>query len=130
MTVKQKVDYYKIPKRYADFMYKREGQHTKQIESSCLHPKNTGIKKKDTTFFPGCCNVRFDRKTLPKKGKSILNGCFIEKKGIAWLVWETRTRCLLGLVYDEDRLEIKTKEWKERFNELNQKEKDRKNMGQ
>jgi hypothetical protein len=118
-TAKERIAYYKIPEKLAKFMLKREQSKSGNIKhtSYCNHPKNTGIGKKDTVFLGECCNVRFDRKTFPKSGKSVLNGCFIEKKPYGWLVWEKTTRALLGLVYNESNLESKTKEWKRRFNE-------------
>ena len=61
------------------------------------HPKYTGIGKKDTSFYPGCCNVIFDRKTIPKGGKSIVDGCFLKDKGTYTLVYDIQTRALLGI---------------------------------
>lgn len=66
-----------------------------------FHPKSTGIGKKDTAFYRGCCHVRFDRKTLPKGGKSVINGCFIERKAYGWLIWCKTTRALLRLTKQE-----------------------------
>jgi hypothetical protein len=113
----KRIHYYNIPDTLANFLRAREEATPVKHSSPCLHPKNTKIGKKDTTFFEDCCHVRFDRKTLPKSGKSILNGTFIENKGYAYLVWDRETRALFGLVYDESELDSKTKEWKRRFNE-------------
>jgi len=75
------------------------------------HPKHTGIGKKDTTFYPGCCNVCYDRQKLPKSGKSIVDGCFIRDKGTYKLVYDISTRALLGLDIN------KIKQYKELLNE-------------
>ena len=86
------------------FVERRAAKHTpKSTETVGEHPKHTGIGKKNTSFYPGCCNVLFDRKTIPKSGKSIVDGCFIKDKGSYELVYDTQTRALLGL----DRRKIK-----------------------
>ncbi len=75
------------------------------------HPKHTGIGKKDTSFYPGHCNVIFDRKTMPKSGKSLIDGCFIKDKGTYQLVYDVKTRALLGLDVN------KIKQYKELLND-------------
>ncbi len=76
-----------------------------------LHPTKTGIGKKETSFYPHFIHVRFNRKTLPKSGKSIVNGCFVEIKGFYALIWDIKTRALLTLC-SVDLIEEKTKEFK------------------
>ena len=61
-----------------------------------LHPKH-GLPKKETSFYPGFCHVLFDRKTIPKGGKSIIDGCFVKEKDHYQLVYDRETRALLGL---------------------------------
>ena len=75
------------------------------------HPKYSGIGKKNTSFYPGCCNVIFDRKTIPKSGKSLINGCFIKDKGSYQLVYDIKSRALLGI--DVNKIE----QYKELLNE-------------
>ena len=80
------------------FVERRAVKHTpKVIGVVGEHPKYTGIGKKDTSFYTGSCNVLFDRKTIPKSGKSIVDGCFIKDKGSYKLVYDISTRALLGL---------------------------------
>jgi len=117
-TAKQKIAYFNIPEPLASFLLAREKHEVIPEKSYCQHPKNTGIPKKDTTFFKECCHVRFDRKTLPKSGKSIVNECFVESKAYGYLVWDKETRALFGIVKDAEQLNDKTKEWKRRFDEL------------
>ena len=83
-------------------------------DSNGLHPSKC-LHKKFTTFYGDVCYVRFDRKTLPKSGKSILNNCFIEKKNTVWLIWDIKTRALLGIGNDKN-LVCKTLEYSKRFN--------------
>ena len=118
---KELIHYYKVNPELAAFMLRREARLTKQKDkhdTGCYHPKNTGIGKKDTSFYDGCNHVRFDRKKLPKSGKSIINDTFVEKKGFVWLVWHLKTRALLGVIYNDTNIEKLTEEWKRRFNEL------------
>ena len=77
--------------------------------------KAKNITKVPYTLLNEACHVRFDRKTLPKSGKSILNDCFIEKKNKVWLIWHRQTRALLGIANDKN-LACKTLEYSERFN--------------
>jgi len=80
--------------------------------------EHKNFPKKETTFVEGVCNVRFNRKTLPKGGKSVLNGCFIELSGQHWLIWDLVTRASLGICKNEDRLDLVTKSLQERFKVL------------
>jgi len=75
------------------------------------HPKHTGIGKKDTSFYPGACKVGFHRKTFPKSGKSIIDGCFVQAKHHYHLIYDLETRCLLGLDIN------KIKQYRELLNE-------------
>lgn len=75
------------------------------------HPKY-GLKKKETSFHEKFTHVRFDRKTLPKSGKSIVGNCFVEDKGSYHLIWDKETRALLGLNIN------KIEEYERKFNEL------------
>jgi hypothetical protein len=100
-------------------MKRRAAAHVVKDKSDhgCMAPKN-GLPKKATSFYKGCCMVRFDRKTMPKSGKSFVNGCFVEKKSYAYLVWDTSSRALLGIVKHEHELEEKAKEWKRRIDDM------------
>jgi hypothetical protein len=117
-TAKENIIYFKIPEEYHDFMLKREkalaGTVKKHDTYGCLHPKN-GLSKKVTSFYKGCCHVRFDRKTLPKSGRSVINDCFVENKYDVYLVWYRPTRALLGIVKRESDLAEKINEWKRRL---------------
>ena len=94
------------------FVDRRAVKHThKSTETVGDHPKHTGIGKKNTSFYPGCCNVLFDRKTIPKSGKSIKDGFFIKDKGTYSLVYDIQTRALLGLDIN------KLKEYRELLND-------------
>ncbi len=100
----------------AEFERNQEKKHAKPKQfTQGYHPSKSGIGKKDTSFYPGCCNVRFNRKTLPKSGKSIIDGCFVEDKGSYKLVWDRETRCLLGLDVN------KIPEYKRKLNELRER---------
>jgi hypothetical protein len=74
------------------------------------------LPKKLTTFCGDVCHVRFNRKTFPKSGKSIINNCFVEGKDIK-LIWDTSTRALLGLT-NEANLEATTAKYQKQFKEL------------
>ena len=74
------------------------------------HPKHA-LAKKYTSFYPGCCHVLFDRKTIPKGGKNIQDGCFIKQKDHYHLIYDRETRALLGLDIN------KIKEYRRRFDE-------------
>ena len=87
------------------------------------HPTKTGIGKKDTIFFEGCCNVLFDRKTIPKSGKSIKDSCFIKDKKIYHLIYDIDTRALLGLNIN------KLKEYQRRFDEIKRRSSNDKHRG-
>jgi len=78
------------------------------------HPTK-GLYKKLTSFYEGHCRVRFDRKTFPKTGKSIVNNCFIDSKDGISSVYDYHTRALLGIC-KTDNVDKYTKKWKEQFN--------------
>lgn len=95
------------------FQERQAAKHLhKQSFTAGEHPKHTGIGKRDTSFYPGHCNVIFDRKTIPKSGKSIKDGFFIKQKDHYSLVYDIQTRALCGL--DKNKL----KEYRRRLNEL------------
>ena len=95
------------------FQRRQAVKHTpKATFHAGLHPKHTGIGKKDTSFYPGCCHVGFHRKTFPKSGKSIVDGCFVQKKHHYTLVYDIETRCLMGIDVN------KIKQYKELLNEI------------
>jgi len=79
------------------------------------HPTKC-LPKKKTSFWEGVCHVRFDRKTLPKSGKNIIDNCFIENKKSYWLIWDKDTRALLS-VYSGRDVESYVKTIKERWKE-------------
>jgi hypothetical protein len=79
-----------------------------------IHPSKA-LNKKETTFYGDVCYVRFDRKTIPKSGKSIINNCFVENRKHYYLVWDIRTRALLGLCWND--LETTTRKYNEQFNQ-------------
>ena len=80
------------------------------------HPAK-GLAKKFTEFYEGVCHVRFNRKTFPKKGKSVLNGCFVEYKKEVCYIWEYRTRALLGCC-TELNLHNRSIEWSQKFKDI------------
>ena len=102
MVVRKKRQKHQVEASYSkwldEFQAKRK-ERLQQPESfiSGLHPSKTGIGKKDTSFYKGCCHVGFHRKTFPKSGKSIVDGCFIQKKDHYYLIYDIETRALLGL---------------------------------
>jgi len=77
-----------------EFVEKREQQKQPEHFIAGYHPKN-GLPKKATSFYPGCCHVRFDRKGLPKSGKSIYKTCFIDSVNGIQRAWDRDTRALL-----------------------------------
>ena len=80
-----------------DFAKRYKKDHLdKPVETMGFHPKH-GLPKKMTTFYPGCCHVLYDRKTIPKGGKNIQFGCFIKQKDHYHLIYDQKSRALLGL---------------------------------
>jgi len=63
------------------------------------HPAKA-LPKKKTCFYGQVCHVRFDRKTFPKKGKSVLLNSFIDTKHGYWRIWDIETRALLKVCHD------------------------------
>jgi len=77
-----------------EFVEKREQLKPQEHFVSGYHPKN-GLVKKETSFYPGCCNVRFDRTKLPRSGKSNYNTVWIDTSGGLYKAYDTDTRALL-----------------------------------
>jgi len=76
--------------------------------TKCLH-------KKFTSFYEGTCRVKFDRKTIPKSGKSIIGTCFVETKNETCNIYDSKTRALLGICKETNK-EYYCKLWGEQFN--------------
>ena len=89
----------------------------KQVHYSNIpgyHPKYA-LLKKETTFCGACCHVRFDRKTLPKSGKSIFKDYFIDTANGVTRVWHKHTRALMiaGVIREEVIAKLYTNKFKE-----------------
>jgi len=88
------VHYSKLKGFLREFVKKRQTAKTPEHFVSGYHPKN-GLSKKETSFYPGCCNVRFDRTKLPRSGKNNYNTVWIDTSGGLYKAYDVDTRALL-----------------------------------
>jgi len=80
-------------------------------------PAHTPLKTKQTSMGAlGLIYVRFDRKTLPKAGKSRYRSTWREEKTFGVLVWDYETRALMGVMKNWS--EKKADEWIKKFEEM------------
>ncbi len=85
------------------------------MASKTVCPANTTISYKSTSYgSQRLVRLRFDRKTIPKSGKSVYKTVWIEKKKYGYLIWDRQTRALLGTAKEHNLFE-KADEYIRRF---------------